>query len=343
MTSAREPSRHHASTEALIDEVAPGIHRIPVPTPFAIGSINCYLLSGEPLTLIDTGPNAGTSLDHLERALAAIGVRAEDLDLIVLTHQHLDHEGLLEILVRRSGADVAAFAPLGPWLTDFRASSKAEDAYAQATMTRHGLPDNVNSMLGVVASLVRGYGSDGTVTRPLYDGDTITMGGRDYSVHHRPGHSPSDLVFFDAARGILVGGDHLLARITSTALVSRPLDGNTDGPRPMPLLDYAKSLRATGAMPVSLLLSGHGEVITDHVELIETRLREQERRAGKILSLIADEPLTAHAITQRIWGETATTKAYITLSGVLGHLDMLLVDGRATETEVGGVSLFRAS
>ena len=101
-------------TEPLSDEVAPGIRRIAVPTPFAVGRINTYLLIGEPLTLIDTGPNSGTSLDYLEGGIAESGFRVEDLELIVLTHQHMDHEGLLEILARRSGAEVAAFSALVP-------------------------------------------------------------------------------------------------------------------------------------------------------------------------------------------------------------------------------------
>ncbi len=100
-------------TAGLTEEVAAGVHRIAVPTPFAVGRVNCYLLTGEPLTLVDTGLNSGTSLDYLERALTEIGVRIEDLELIVLTHQHMDHEGLLEILARRSGAEVAAFARAG--------------------------------------------------------------------------------------------------------------------------------------------------------------------------------------------------------------------------------------
>ena len=94
-----------------------------VPTPFAVGRVNCYLIEDEPLTLIDTGPNSGKSLDELEQALAAHGRTIEELELIVLTHQHMDHLGLLEILARRSGAEVAALHVLGPYLADFRASA----------------------------------------------------------------------------------------------------------------------------------------------------------------------------------------------------------------------------
>jgi glyoxylase-like metal-dependent hydrolase (beta-lactamase superfamily II) len=330
-------------TGTLTAEVAPGVHRIAVPTPFAVGRINCYLLVGDPLTLVDTGLNSGTSLDYLERALAELGVRIEDLERIVLTHQHMDHEGLLEIVARRSAADVAALAALGPWLEDFPRGAKGDDEYAQSVMTANGVPDDINVLLGVLARGLRAYGSRGTITSPLRDGDALTMGGRAFTVHHRPGHSPSDLVFHHAESGLLIGGDHLLARISSNALVSRPLDGRTDGPRPTPLIDYANSLRATREMDVSMVLTGHGEVIEDHVTLIDTRLNDHGRRALKIMNLIAAEPLTAHAIAQQMWGDIAIAQAYLTLSEVLGHLDLLLADGSARETQEDGVSRFSAA
>jgi len=78
-----------------------GVHRIAVPTPFLVGRVNCYLIEDEPLTLIDTGPNSGKSLDVLAQGLAERGRRIEDLELIVITHQHMDHLGLLEVVARR--------------------------------------------------------------------------------------------------------------------------------------------------------------------------------------------------------------------------------------------------
>ncbi len=330
-------------TGALTDEPTPGIHRISVPTPFAVGPVNCYLIEGSPLTLVDTGPNSGTSIDLLERGLAELGVRIEDLELVVVTHQHMDHEGLLEIIARRSGADLAAFALLDPWLAEYRASTAADDRYAQAVMARHGVPEDVITWLGVLTALLHAYGSAGRLTRPLADGDTLTMGDRDFSVHHRPGHSPSDLVFFDPAGEVLLAGDHLLPRISSNALVSRPLNGGDDGPRPTSLIDYASSLRATRELPAGLVLPGHGEPFGDHAELIDVRLRDQGRRARKIYSLVSEQPMTAHQIAQKMWGAIALKQAYLTLSEVLGHIDLLLADGSVTERERDGVSIFSAA
>ena len=48
-----------------------GIHRLAIPTPFAVGRVNVYLIDDDPLTLVDAGPNSGNSLDALEREFAA--------------------------------------------------------------------------------------------------------------------------------------------------------------------------------------------------------------------------------------------------------------------------------
>ena len=62
------------------------IHRLPIPTPFRVGAVNCYLVEDDPLTLIDVGPNSGQSLSALVDALAEHGRRIEDLERIVITH-----------------------------------------------------------------------------------------------------------------------------------------------------------------------------------------------------------------------------------------------------------------
>jgi len=58
------PERRATSADdALALAQRAGIHRIALPTPFLVGRVNCYLIEDEPLTLIDTGPNSGKSLD----------------------------------------------------------------------------------------------------------------------------------------------------------------------------------------------------------------------------------------------------------------------------------------
>jgi glyoxylase-like metal-dependent hydrolase (beta-lactamase superfamily II) len=324
--------------ETLARAARAGIHRLELPTPFLVGRVNCWLIQDEPLTLVDTGPNSGSSLDALEQALAEHGVAVEDLELIVLTHHHMDHVGLLEIVARRSGAEVAAFAPLAGWLAAYPSSAADDDAYAQAVMRIHGVPEELITVLGSVAAAFRAYGSSGEVTRPLGDADRLTLRDRSFEVLHRPGHSPSDTVLFDEQRGILIAGDHLLGHISSNPVISRPLTeagappgAGIETERPRPLIDYVASMRATRELPAKLVLPGHGDPITDHVGLIAERLRLHERRARKILRIIEPEPISAHDIATRMWGNVAVTQAFLTLSEVLGHADILLAAGTIVE------------
>jgi glyoxylase-like metal-dependent hydrolase (beta-lactamase superfamily II) len=160
---------------------------------------------------------------------------------------------------------------------------------------------------------------------------------------HRPGHSPSDTVFWDPQERVLIGGDHLIGHISSNPLISRPLGGRSGEPgdgRPRALLTYIRSLRETRAMPVDVVLAGHGEPVGDHVALIDERFAMHERRAAKIAELIAERPRSAHEIAQALWGNVAVTQAYLTLCEVLGHVDLLLEREEVHEVEIGGIIRF---
>jgi glyoxylase-like metal-dependent hydrolase (beta-lactamase superfamily II) len=334
--------------EALAEAARAGIHCLPIPTPFLVGRVNCWLIEDDPLTLVDCGPNSGKALDELERALAARGHAIEDLGLIVVTHQHIDHIGLVEILARRSGAEVAALDRLARYLGDYRGSTERDDEFAVELMLRHGIPADVAAALRAVSSAFRGWGSGTEVTRPLADGARLALRDRTLEVLHRPGHSPSDTVFWDAERELLLGGDHLIAHISSNPLMARPLPGGEPEPgpahpeRPQALRTYIASLKATRALPARIVLAGHGVPVTDHRALIDERLAMTERRAAKILRLLGDRPATAHELAQRMWGNVAVTQAFLTLSEVLGHLDLLQSEGRVRAGEDGGVVRFEA-
>jgi glyoxylase-like metal-dependent hydrolase (beta-lactamase superfamily II) len=320
------------------------IHALPIPTPFAVGRVNCYLVDDDPLTLVDTGPNSGTSLTALEAALAEHGRRVEDLERLVITHQHLDHFGLLAILADRSGAEVCALDRLAPWLARFGDAMEDDDRFAEGVMLRHGIPEDMVTVLRVVTRQFRAWGATATVTTPLADGEELPFAGRAWRVHHRPGHSPSDTVFHDERSGELIGGDHLIKHISSNPLISRPLDGATEDPaqRPKALVAYLASLRATRAMDLRVVLAGHGDPVDDHRALIDERMGLHERRARKLHGLVAERPRTAHELAQELWGNVAVTQAYLTLSETLGHMDLLVDDGQVAEIEEDGVVRFAA-
>ena len=328
--TAAEAAERDAALARAADQ---GIHLLRIPTPFAVGRVNTYLIDDDPVTLLDSGPNSAKALDELETALAAHGRRVEDLELLIVSHQHIDHLGLADILARRSGAEVAALDVLAPFLARYGEDMERDDRFAQRLMLAHGIPADVVTALRAVSASFRAWGSSVAVTRPLAHGSVLSLRDRELRVLHRPGHSPSDTVFHDERRRTLLAADHLIRHISSNPLIARPLDGDFDerSPRPRALITYMESLRATREMELDLVLGGHGDPITDHRSLIDERFRLHVRRAQRILGLIAERPRTAYDIAQALWGNVAVTQAFLTLSEVLGHVDLLLEDGSVRE------------
>lgn len=318
-----------------------GIHMFEIPTPFAVGPVNCYLIEDDPLTIIDPGPNSGDSLAALVRALAARGHDLRDIEQIIVTHQHIDHLGLVEIVKTRSGAQLACLDRCVPWMEDFNGESSATDRWASEMMQRHGVSEDVAVALRAVAKAFRAWGSSAKVDRVLKEGDVLEFRDRKLEVLYRPGHSISDTVFWNADTQTLIAADHLIKHISSNPLLERP---QAEGePRPQELVVYIESLKKTRELPATLVLSGHGEPIDDHAALIDERLRLTDKRVAKLYTMLVEGgEQTAHDLARGTWGNIAVTQAFLTLSEVLGNLDILENAGRVEQFETDGVVKYRA-
>ena len=76
--------------------------------------------------------------------------------------------------------------------------------------------------------------------------------------------------------------------------------------------------------------------------LIDERIAMHARRAEKLYKLIAERPRTAYELAQELWGNVAVTQAFLTLSEVVGHVDLLINEGRVREVADGDVVRFEA-
>jgi glyoxylase-like metal-dependent hydrolase (beta-lactamase superfamily II) len=310
----------------------PDVWRIAVPTPWPVGPVNVYVLDDEPLTLLDTGPASPEAMAAIEAGLAAHGRRVEDLGRLVISHQHTDHWGMAAELVARSGAEVCALRGLDDYMSTYPASLFAEDAFADDLLTRHGA-SVAASGAGVYRGDLRYAAAVGT-DRVLADGDVLGFAGGDLQVLHRPGHSPFDTVLWDAARGVLLGADHLMAK-RSVAMMAPP--GPDDGPRPRALSWYRASLAATRELDAAVVLPGHGEPVTDPAAIVAQRLRGYDRMTVRVAEAVGAEPCSAMEIARRVRGhEIPDHAAFFALCDMLGHLDELIDAGAVVETETDG-------
>jgi glyoxylase-like metal-dependent hydrolase (beta-lactamase superfamily II) len=214
-------------------------------------------------------------------------------------------------------------------------------------MRRHGVSETTVETLRGISRAFRRFVGDVPVARVVAEGDELVAGGRTWHVHERPGHSPTDTVL--GSDGVLVAGDHLLEKISSNPIAHVPVGASDPAglaasrDRPRTLLTYADSLRTTAADDGGeLILPGHGEPFTGAGALIGKRLELHERRAEKILEALT-HPRSAADIGRDLWRYVPVTQAYLVLSEVLGHLDLLEARGEVLIEEDDGVVRYAAT
>src|SRR6185312_1598254 len=104
-----DESDRHAWERPGAHEVAPGIHRIPLPLPGdSLKAVNIYAISdGDRVVLIDGGWALDEAAELLGTGLAAIGYRLGDVREYLVTHLHRDHYTQAIALRRHHGGSVA--------------------------------------------------------------------------------------------------------------------------------------------------------------------------------------------------------------------------------------------
>ncbi len=321
--------------------IAPGIFQITLPTPFPVGDVHAYLLWGEPLTLVDTGLNWPPGRERLVAELAAIGVGLADLEQVVISHSHLDHFGLARTCQAAGRGTVLAHPMACAKLADLQGYVETALAWSATILAETGLPAEKQGWVKAFYGIIPQWAEEVVVDRCLNEGQTLRAGGSDWEVFFFPGHSGDLIALYRAEDGILLGSDHLLAHISSNALLEPP--HRETGCRRLPLIEYWRSLERLETLPIHQILPGHGAVITDIAGLLAERRQRRDRRLAAIAEFVAPAPRTVWEIAQALFPNLSHTDIFLAISEVIGHLDILKRDGMVWERREGSLYLYSRS
>jgi glyoxylase-like metal-dependent hydrolase (beta-lactamase superfamily II) len=303
------------------------IQAIPIPLPH-VGSVNAWLLRGDPLAVVDTGPRSDQALDALEHGLHMRGVRIEDIELVIGTHHHHDHVGLAATIKRRSGARIATLAGAADYGRRYLDNVTRDRLFARELMSGHGVPEALFAPTEALWDYIGATAESFDADIRLRDGDRIRAGGRELRVVARPGHSGTDTLFVDRAARVAFVGDHLLANISPNTEIYRTADQGRSRSR----VDYVHGLRRTARMPLERLFPGHGPAVLSARELVRRDLAQSRQRCQRIIRILERGPASAFAIARRLWPDAIVREQpLLVVWEVLGHLDLLLMAGVTAE------------
>ncbi|QQE75571.1 MBL fold metallo-hydrolase [Brevibacillus composti] len=315
-------------------EVAKGVFQLEIPTPFSVGPVNLYLLQGEKLTLVDAGPLTEEAWHALNAGLESIQVRLEDIEQVILTHHHVDHCGQLERLRRVSQAHTMAHPLAVPYVEMDEAFLSFHDRFFYDLYRESGVPDEKLVIIEKYHRLITTFAEKSRIDTVLKHGQKVP-GLSEWTVLYTPGHSQSHLSLYRETDRVMVAGDHIIKRISSNAFIEPPRDQSQA--RPLTLVQYRTALQMCADMEIDLALSGHGEPVAGHRELILQRLQKNWERTDRLRELLRDGEKTAYELNALLFPTLYEQELPLTLSETLGHIDLLKILHQVECREAEGV------
>ncbi|MBW7959647.1 MAG: MBL fold metallo-hydrolase [Candidatus Promineofilum sp.] len=216
---------------------------------FSAYSAEAFLVVGSPNVLIDCGSHL--TYDELLRNLSVIGVRPEDIGLVLATHSHGDHIGAAAKLKEVYGIPFA----IHPGDAG-EAEQGFHDALSPAVFTP---PVAVDSL--------------------IHDGQEFQVGDRTFSIYHLPGHSPGSVCIgtqsVDGPRLMFVG-DVVHGIFSAKAIEER-------GESIFELmLKWADGLERVRNLDFDYMFEGHVFPFMENLSLMDED--EQHNFVGRLLS-----------------------------------------------------------
>jgi glyoxylase-like metal-dependent hydrolase (beta-lactamase superfamily II) len=324
-------------------DVAPGLKWIRMSLPFALNHINLWLLRDEidgvpGWSVVDCCISTDAAKQQWEQVFAD---ELEGLPIlrVIVTHMHPDHIGLADWLCQRWNArlwisatdyGMARIGTLGP--TGFGGDSAA------LFFARHGLndPATVEQIKGRSSYFPKLVPSVPSQYRRMQDGDTLTIGTRQWRCISGFGHAPEHISLYCEADKLLIGGDMMLPRISTNVSV---YDQEPEGNALQQFLDSIDKFKVLDEH--TLTLPAHGKPFTGLYERIQQLHDHHRDRLVEVMEACSTQPCSAAQVLPVLFKrELDLHQTTFAMGEAIAHLHMLWFQGRLQRT-VGHDGVYR--
>ncbi|MFC1934706.1 MBL fold metallo-hydrolase [Chloroflexota bacterium] len=325
----------------MIEEILPDLYRLEIPLPRSpLKALNSYLVKGDGrFLLIDTGMNREECRRAMHSGLERLGVDLNKTDIFI-THLHVDHLGLAASLATKA-TKIYFNQPEASLIS----SAELEKHWRELCVVylKHGFPeDELRKAIGNHPGYL--YGPEGSVKYSIMkEGDTLAIGDYCFLCLETPGHSPGHMCLYQANKGILIAGDHILSNITPN-IVFWPKAGNS-------LERYLDSLDKIYKLDVRIVLPGHRDIMSNPRKRIRELREHHCDRENEVLSALGDGAKNAFQLASCItwdinfgsWEQFPPTQKWFAFGEALAHIKYLEGEGMVREETKKGEAVFSLS
>ena len=269
----------------------------------------------------------------VEQALSA-GVTPEDVRVVVVTHEHIDHAGLAARWAALGARIVVGRAGLRTVALGRQANERTREARL-AEYRRHGTSEGVLVALRGVqpTRALRWDPCPADALDAAEDRETYRLAdGRTLRLIAAPGHTPGNLVALIEETRELFSGDTLIPTTIPTPGLHFPgLIEGSDGARWPSLPPFLRSVAALRDLALTRVYPGHGEVMEDPAVYLDRFEGHHARRAAKVRAALSEAgKATAFELVRAVFRRLPDERLGQALTEVIGHLDLLEESGQAT-------------
>ena len=307
-------------------------HRIEFDVPWPPHTAYAYLVPAAEPVLVDAGAPGDEGWASLVDGLEAAGYAPADVEHLLVTHPHTDHDGQVANLVE--AADPTVYAPEG---VRMRLARDAEDlaGAVRTNATEVGLPDVEGAVEEAVDSLHRNRSClpPGEIDVVVGFDEPFEAGGLQFDPVHVPGHQANQAAYL--LEGRLFAGDALVEPFRPAALHVGLDRGCYD------CIDaFYEGLDRLAGLEVDRVYPGHGPVFEDAAGAVE-------RARTDLDSLVAEVRETLSALGEATPYEVTDARIddprrmQFSVFESVGALARLERQGAAESTVEDGVRTYR--